>query len=394
MINGMWLKPLDSNFKTKTTSTLALAFVIFSMVTGCQREASERNTPEPTARPTPFQAETPERKPHFKATSLLFAEDVDDSTIDAIERALSSLDQLEPIAPNPRFQPLFQTRELSSSLLRRWFQERVKIAVSDTFSLDHDLTEIIPLDNGETWSYPATDRLPNPRQGLSSKDSEYQGSSSAPESLGFDPKSPSVNQPTRLMTNLGAMIYWYGKKASVGSDDGAGRFFAARFSNHLPELEIVSPRVGLVRIGAEFSAPQSELHTGQENSNPSIDDAIRLSILFHEARHSDGHGRSLGFMHSPCPKGHDYEGLSACDFAKNGPYMIAAAMIKLKLDRCTKCSSQDLTILRLVRADQMGRLIQGKVEVMGHTPERFYARPADWDTTPEFLLRKNPPCKP
>lgn len=73
-------------------------------------------------------------------------------------------------------------------------------------------------------------------------------------------------------------------------------------------------------ISSKIRVHPDETHT--------LNRIVRLSFLIHEAGHSDGNGESMGFFHSLCPPGHQYEGMPACDANLNGPYFKQVTFLK------------------------------------------------------------------
>ncbi|MCC6278493.1 MAG: hypothetical protein IT289_11320 [Oligoflexia bacterium] len=108
------------------------------------------------------------------------------------------------------------------------------------------------------------------------------------------------------------------------------------------EIPITTPRVGIMGFGKGYR--KFEMIGGQVYVIPP---EIRVSILVHEARHSDCstpysiediqkarkaesarqfieelERTDCGYVHTFCPKGHAYEGIPACDKEPWGAYMI------------------------------------------------------------------------
>jgi hypothetical protein len=99
----------------------------------------------------------------------------------------------------------------------------------------------------------------------------------------------------------------------------------------LGKVMINSPRTGIVNIDFTFFTDPN--YYGHKVLQDSLALRIfRLSVLFHEARHSDGHGESLSFPHSVCPKGHHFEGLTSCDDTENGSYSVGHAVMNVLMD--------------------------------------------------------------
>src|SRR5690606_36858182 len=90
----------------------------------------------------------------------------------------------------------------------------------------------------------------------------------------------------------------------------------------------------------------------------SLNYALMLAgVLFHEGRHSDCDAeitesdlkelaegyfshkvRQCGYMHSPCPEGHDREGERACDDHEWGAYFFDAIFYSTVAEYCKDCT--------------------------------------------------------
>jgi hypothetical protein len=175
-----------------------------------------------------------------------------------------------------------------------------------------------------------------------------------------------------VMSNVGAAIYLSGKSSNLPlllRVPGVGR------------IPVTSPRVGVIQVGSGlFPELSSGSSSGSDDSSgfglaPSSQArrASRLGTLFHEARHSDGNGKSLGFAHAICPVGHDYEGFNACDRNVNGPYLVGAMLTYHLRNNCSGCSSREQEVLALETLDGLSRIIP--------TKEGF--TPTWWNSAPE-----------
>ncbi|MGE3610314.1 MAG: hypothetical protein AB7I27_12050 [Bacteriovoracaceae bacterium] len=120
------------------------------------------------------------------------------------------------------------------------------------------------------------------------------------------------------------------------------------------QIEVTSPRVGIIQIGESLFKKEELINSNIFSEANSIQ---RLGVLFHEARHSDGHSENLGFPHYPCPSGHVYEGYKSCDISSNGANTIEAQIMKYYLQSCAQCSSEDKTVIEALIADAHSRMM-------------------------------------
>lgn len=173
----------------------------------------------------------------------------------------------------------------------------------------------------------------------------------------FTANANSTADSRVLMSNLGAAMYINGKKES--------KVFAMKIRPSLTKVirtKINSPRVGIIQIEeAYFSTVLNPTISNLYAKSHSI---ARLSILFHEGKHSDGHGASLGFIHGPCPRGHDMEGFRACDENLNGPYSVGAQMAieMIRAEKSLPIIDKEIALImaldnqqRVLRIDQYGK---------------------------------------
>jgi hypothetical protein len=166
-------------------------------------------------------------------------------------------------------------------------------------------------------------------------------------------------QVQTLGLNVGTQIYLVGKKF--------GELIGVHISR-IGSVTVTSPRTGLIQIGegAFFRDP----------NNPAAQIYL-MSILFHEARHADGHGQSAGFTHSICPSGHVYAGYAACDNNSNGPYTVQEQFVRQLAMACVNCSKGQQEFFKNVRADFLSRVV-GTYDSQGQL-----IPPANWDDLPE-----------
>jgi len=168
------------------------------------------------------------------------------------------------------------------------------------------------------------------------------------------------------MENIGAVLYMDGK----AENDLMG------ITLHLKDgpkvLEVNSPRIGVIKLGHGLFIPE-EL-PNEENEKAKSNSYNRLATLFHEGRHSDGHGDGLAFAHVVCPEEHDMRGLFACDAISNGPYAIGALMLEEFIKKCTHCTKDEKMMLVFQKLDYESRVLESKKM---------------WDPTPEYLAHEN-----
>lgn len=241
-------------------------------------------------------------------------------------------------------------RSLDQIALEDWLFERVKYVVDEkafsVFKLPV-LGKAVSIER-EDVEYPHSDSL-------------YKQENE--KEISEDRENTRDESAVTVMTNLGAALYLQGKKERV--------LYRMKIPTSLFKSETVSltsPRAGIIQVGAGLFDRRFTIN----NQNPdSIANSInRLGVFFHEARHSDGQGSSLAFTHVRCPRGHDLEGMYACDLNANGPYSIGARVVKEMIKACGEdCTQREKEILLLTALDSQNRVLSKQL----------------WTETPEFL---------
>lgn len=216
----------------------------------------------------------------------------------------------------------FNSQTIGSSLFS-WLKERVTYIVGEKFDLEKNIEVVEEIQ-------------------------EY-----------HDKESPVIEKPSKEPENSGTV-------KTIMSNIGSAVYFAGKDSRSLMGLKINgdtvpirSPRTGVVQVGSGLF---SKTNITKDIADASIiHRLVRLETFFHEARHSDGHGKSLGFFHATCPKGHPFEGYAACDRNLNGPYSVGAAVLKALKSACEttlNCSEKEKAQMDLAIADNLDRVIR------------------------------------
>ncbi|MBU6152678.1 MAG: hypothetical protein KGP28_00120 [Bdellovibrionales bacterium] len=243
-------------------------------------------------------------------------------------------------------------RAISPEVLREWLGQRVALIISERM----DLEKSILVGSGRVV-YPEPKTLPIP---------DLAGGNPKPVGGG----SGGTHDPVIVMSNTGAGLYLLGKQNGV-------LLVLQRTDGSL--FPILSPRSGVIQIGSGLFLERMRVNPNtQDHPANSIS---RLSTLFHEARHSDGNGQSLGFMHAICPEGHAYAGYPACDKNLNGPYTVGAQVLNTLIAACTECGTKEKTILKTIEADSRSRVLRAFINSKG-----ISQRAMAWSDQPERIV--------
>lgn len=274
---------------------------------------------------------------HSLRTQLQYDYCVRASRVAALEASIESLNRFRVTKPDAEFLRLMAIPDARPETLLAWLKARARVVVDEEF------------DFGQ-------------RAWLTS-DHQYENPGELP---GFAAARGEI-----VMVNRGTALYFEGKKRNrlvQVKVDGMGM------------LPITSPRVGLLQIGRGL------FNSAREAGSSEFQNIFRAMTLFHEARHGDGHGKWVGFPHSLCKVGHEYEGIYACDLSSNGPYTIGALMTKALMNACTDCTLETKHALNIVYADNLNRILRGDVTIPGNPPKRIpNAVPEELDPAPEGI---------
>lgn len=272
------------------------------------------------------------------ATNIRFANQIDQKSVQLLQQDLAKLESLllAPTSYDRQLIEVMGVETLDANTLRTWLADRVGYIVDENFD---PLREFV----------------------FHSDYSSFPNASIFPQFDQDDVALPAGHGELLIvMANLGAAQYLIGKsKRQIFSFD----FEDQNGSSVVP---IVSPRQGVIKIGAGLFHPR--LNFASDDLSREVNSIMRLATLFHEARHSDGNGTSLGFFHSKCPVGHPMQGRSACDKNLNGPYMIDALLIEKMAASCQSCTQDELTFLHSQAEESRSRVLTSYT-VSDYTPE-------------------------
>jgi hypothetical protein len=259
------------------------------------------------------------------AERFQFASDVPANQVERIQGDLAHLETLEFKFQDSEALATLDIPEMSGRSLGSWLSARVHYILSEAF----DPSDSVYVAISEDFHYENTD-FPTLDQPAT--------------------ENVSTNKPKYMVAqNLSSAIYYNGKMY--------GQLLEAEIPG-LGTIPVRSPRVGIMKIGEGLFQPLLERYGW---SGKSIDTEtarlIRLGALFHEARHSDGNGKSLGFFHARCPEGHDYAGRVVCDRSLNGAYAVGGLVERNLLKQCEHCTVAEREAFRLYTYDSFNRII-------------------------------------
>jgi hypothetical protein len=264
------------------------------------------------------------------------ASDVSAQESKVLASDLAYLKTLKPQANDAQLQQLMETKVLTEPVMEQWLADRVQYIISETTNLETDAGVV-----SQSFAFPNPGMLPT------------QVTNGAPIKPAADTQpaqaqAPAQGQGVLVMLNIGGGLYMAGK----ASNSLIGIKVAG-----VGVVPLTSPRVGVLQIGAGMFQPLLK-DAGITNPQSRAYTIFHLATLFHEARHSDGNGKSLGFAHSLCPIDHDLAGLAGCDNSTNGAYTLDAVVMRNLTASCKDCKAADTEALKLEVLDSFSRVLK------------------------------------
>jgi hypothetical protein len=257
--------------------------------------------------------------------NIYFESELNEKERGAIVTALDRLRKEELLEADSRLRKIMRLRRLDSTSVRAWIEERVQYIVFDSLPQD----KLVVVSRSHAFDNPGI--FPSAFQKVGKN---------GQEGLSL------------VMANPGALSYLLGKKH--GQLDGLQ-------ADGIGLIPFTSPRAGIIATAMGLLSVV----------NPELPNAVRgfqLSTLLHEARHSDGNGKSAGFLHARCPSDHDFAGKYVCDQSRNGPYTIDYLVTRAIRKACRGCSAAEKETLGTLETQARLRVLDDAV---------------DWDDTPE-----------
>lgn len=229
---------------------------------------------------------------------------------------------------------ILDIKNLENATMVKWLADRVQYIVEDK-----DIEKFKLSASRENFVYPYPGQFP---------DIDLSGMEMNIE-IPLRPVSDDAAGVT-VMSNIGTAFYFIGKLS-----DQLLRLRIRVGLLKFERIDITSPRVGVLQIGEGLFMDRFDFN--RENPKALSNSLNRLSTLFHEARHSDGHGAHLGFFHAICPMGHPFAGEAACDKNLNGPYAVGAQVVKEFAKNCVSCNESEIEQMKLSFLDSRSRMI-------------------------------------
>lgn len=250
---------------------------------------------------------------------LVYTSSVPSEQKDRLNKDLDILSGLSLTDSSGELTAIYKLPALTNATLQKWLADRAHYIIASEDPLDDGT-----LHQVKAVAYPFPNEKPEMGDGTNEEDEE-----------------------NIVMSNMGGLMYLLGKQSNAQiAFDMVG----------VGPVPVLSPRVGIFRIGAGLFQPMAE-DLPADSINGFVDSIFRLGTLFHEARHGDGHGKTMLFVHAVCPAGHDYDGVHACDTPANGAYRTGALFVRAVREGCALCSAGENDSLDVLVADLESRIM-------------------------------------
>ena len=241
---------------------------------------------------------------------------------------------------NPVLKRIMGINDLSDKTLKAWLVDRVGYLVAPHEATVNNLVEV---EKNYKYENPGIQSL-SPDQ---IKDVT---------NVLVNPNDENGNSG-RLLTiseNAGTIFYFLGKSKGV--------LLGFRFHglDGTKIINITSPRVGILTLN-------NPLFRIPDPSHPAsiVNSWYRVAAIISMGRYSDGNKKSLGFPATKCPPSRGvYAGAGACEAEGNGPYMIAAQILKSARQKCVadgSCNEREAELFNAVAFDAFSRVLSQDV---------------------------------
>ncbi|MCX6128721.1 MAG: hypothetical protein NTX25_06605 [Proteobacteria bacterium] len=303
-----------------------LVFGLFLLVSCGKAEDPKRVTANVTAGPSKQPAAVqPMHDVQYDLSSLVMADDLGDSLRGDLARDLDIIKSFDATNNSQDDQETMRVMEIASldaAAMSGWLAVRLKYVISGNISA-YQMSTVNP--DARTYNL-----------------------------FRMENQAESENIAA---SNRGTEYYLRAKESKLR--DGHLKYLRILINNKW--VDLVEPRVGLMQIGPGFT----KYMVNRLDPKSFANSAMRIEILFHEARHADGaSGRNnLGFPHIICPADplvpSELVGKPACDDSSNGAYSVGRGLINAYRKKCDKkCSKSDLVGLEALYLDSLSRIIK------------------------------------
>jgi hypothetical protein len=259
------------------------------------------------------------------SSGIYFSSQIPDAQFEEMDRNFKELGDVPITKPDPKLASILQLSDLSPASLLGWLKERIHFVIEESYDLQPNVLNeeaVFPNPGITPVSFGGTDEF----------------------------KSGDVNvsneQAALAVLNIGSMHYKTAKSQG---------WLISMFVPGIGDVTLTSPRAGIVKLSEGYFS-ERVIGVGSEPQFHNARRTVQLATLFHEARHTDGHGVHLGFEHMVCPQGHPFAGLSICDGNLNGPYALEAHLLNAMNRSCDKCSLRERELLRMAAYDAASRV--------------------------------------
>ena len=244
----------------------------------------------------------------------------------------------------------FEIEEVDCVQLRDWLEERIKLIVYFT-TLEELNARIIFQRGNKLKELSLLDRI-------GKKFSGFMNNLEIKYVLNFRGQAANLG---KTLYNTSQLPEERARYVDPFQDsDNYFRYMGANGEEGL--LPLTTPRVGIILVMENFFSYRTfpDPTTAYSVANG----ILRISILVHEARHSDGRGDNATFSHVSCSDGSEQSTLKFlvgrnCDNALNGSYGLQAAFLDYAILACHSCNAGEKSRLSWYLDKMKEKIIKG-----------------------------------
>jgi hypothetical protein len=219
--------------------------------------------------------------------------------------------------------------------LSDWFMDRVKYLLWEDYDVQKNVTDasafyLFP-KMGSTPSISSRKFLPlSVSQDMAESFNQFLTAVSQGEMVS-EGEMNLKSAATPLRSSLGENILGVNLSYLYAMGKSRGKAFSLNWDNG-EKIDFSSPRVGMIQVGKGIFPDDANVASV---SKKLFNRFFRLSVLLHEARHSDGKDENTGFGHILCPVDHVLAMEYACDLPLNGAYTVSSQFLSLVQQNAT-----------------------------------------------------------
>lgn len=279
-----------------------------------------------------------------KAEDIIFSKNVSQEHSSLILNDLKYLEKIGRLE-NPYLAWLMGLNNLNGKSLSEWLRKRVHVVLAEQ---DDYFKMIKQVKDNQDYPNPKINPVDLDYKLMQPEEELIQNNFSTPPEVDTETILSFYSSKITVMSNASSALYFYGKA------EGKLNELVVQSKLNTHKILITSPQTGVIKIGRGLFQADKIINA---DPNSEANTILRLAVFFHEARHGDGNGKSLGFFHAKCEEHEKMVGENACDRSLNGPYSIEGFILREFTKNCSTCSEMDKEKLKQKSDDSLSRVL-------------------------------------